>query len=168
MANSTFIGEAKSKLIKELIKDSLIVKAIESPTISARTPEKLINTHIFNYNQNPNTINEVITFITVQVHIESNNYLFDKNTYVHPTIEIWIISHEKHMNVDNIPKVTENRNDYIAKLIDQKFTGKSGLGLGELTLITNIEGSFQADYLFRKMVFRGTDLNNSLCEEEIL
>lgn len=166
MANSTFIGDAKSKIIKELIKDADIVKAIDSPTISSKTPEKLIGTHLFNYNQNPNTINDVITFITVQVHIQSDYSFWGKNTYVHPSVEIWIISHEKHMSVDNIPKVTENRNDYISKLIDKKFNGKSGFGLGELTLVTNIEGSFQADYVYRKIVFQGTDLNNSLCDEE--
>ena len=166
MANSTFIGDAKSKIIKELIKDADIVKAIDSPTISFKTPEKLIGTHLFNYNQNPNTINDVITFITVQVHIQSDYSFWGKNTYVHPSVEIWIISHEKHMSVDNIPKVTENRNDYISKLIDKKFNGKSGFGLGELTLVTNIEGSFQADYVYRKIVFQGTDLNNSLCDEE--
>ena len=53
MANSTFIGNAKSRIIKDLIKDPLIVKAIDSPTIDESTPEKLINTHIFNFHQNP-------------------------------------------------------------------------------------------------------------------
>lgn len=166
MANSTFIGNAKTQIIKDLIKDPLIVKTIDSPTISPSTPEKLINTHIFNFNQNPYTIDKAITFVTVQVHIIFNDSLFSNKLYVEPEVEIWIISHEKHMIVDNIPKVTENRNDYLSKLIDRKFNGKSGLGLGELRLISNVEGSFQADYLYRKMVFRGTDINNSLCSEE--
>ena len=70
------------------------------------------------------------------------------------------------MIVDNVPKVTENRNDYLSKLIDKKLNGKSGIGIGELKLTSNIEGSFQKDYVYRKLVFECVELNNSLCSEE--
>ena len=162
MANSSIIGEAKNKIIKEFIKDTDIVAAINSSTVSANKPEGLVNTHIFNYNQNPNTIDTVMTFVTVQVQIPQSHL----STYVKPTVEIWIISHEKHMVVDNVPKVTENRNDYLSRLIDQRLNGRSGFGIGELKLLSNIEGSFQQNYLYRKMVFQGTDLNDSLCNKE--
>ena len=164
MSNSSIIGIAKNKIIREFIKDENIVAAINSSTVDKNKPEKLIGTHIFNYNQNPLTINTVQTFITIQVHIPTQYYTM--TTYIKPTIEIWIISHENHMVVDNIPKITDNRNDYLSKLIDKKLNGKSGFGIGELILASNIEGSFQQNYLYRKMVFQGTDLNNSLCEEE--
>lgn len=166
MANSTFIGDAKKQIIKEIIKDKLMVDVIDSPDIDKKTPEKLINTHIFTFNQNPYTIDKSITFITVQVHIQSQDSYWSNKIYVNPEVEIWIISHEKHMIVDNVPKVTDNRNDYLSKLIDKKFNGRSGFGLGKLELISNVEGSFQMDYLYRKMVFRGTDINNTLCEED--
>ena len=78
-------------------------------------------------------------------------------------MEIWIISHVNHMKVDNIPKVTDNRNDYLSKLIDRKLNGKPDYGIGKLRLIVNIEGSYQQDYVYRKMIFEGLDLNNSLC-----
>lgn len=162
MANSSIITQAKNKIIKEFIKDKDIVKTIDSSTVTS--PEKLIGTHIFNYHQNPNTINTVETFVTVQVHIPEP--FFRNNTYIKPTIEIWIISHERHMVVDNIPKVTDNRNDYLSRLIDKKLNGRSDFCIGELELISNIEGSYQQNYLFRKMVFEGTDLNNSLCSNE--
>lgn len=166
MANSSLIGTIKSKIIKEFIKDPLIIEAINSPDVSRKTPEKLINTHIFNYNQNPFTLEKVITFITIQVHIpQSPLYDFNK-TFVNSNIEIWIISHERHMVVDNIPKITQNRNDYLSELIDKKLNGRSDYGIGELKLKSNIEGSFQQDYLYRKMVFEGVDLNKSLCYEE--
>ena len=164
MANSSIIGVAKNKIIKGFIKDKKIVNAINSSTIDSTKPEQLIGTHIFNYHQNPNTINTVKTFITVQVHIPTQYY--SMTTYIKPTIEIWIISHEKHMIVDNIPKITVNRNDYLSQLIDKKLNGKAGYGIGELKLVSNIEGSFQQNYLYRKMVFEATDLNKSLCEEE--
>ena len=138
--------------------------------MSSNKPQDLINTHIFDYNQNPHTLNIVGTFITIQVHIPQlfyNDYYSNSSSNrVKPTIEIWIVSHEKHMKVDNIPKITVNRNDYLSELIDKKINGKTGFGIGETKLLSNIEGSFQQDYLFRKMIFECVDLNWSLCEEE--
>lgn len=169
MANSSIIRKAKNRIVKEFIKDSEIVNAINSSEIKPSESEKLINKHIFDYNQNPHTLNIVGTFITIQVHIPQNyysDYHGGSTIHIKPTIEIWIISHEKHMIVDNIPKITQNRNDYLSELIDKKINGKSGFGIGETKLISNIEGSFQADYLYRKMVFQCLDLNSSLCEDE--
>lgn len=163
MANSSIIGKAKNKIIKEFIKDKEIVAAINSTDVTS--PEKLKGTHIFDYHQNPHTINTVETFITVQVHIPQP-FSFEDKTFVKPTVEIWIISHEKHMIVDNVPKVTENRNDYLSRLIDNKLNGKSGFGIGKLNLISNNEGAYQQDYVFRKMVFECLDLNASLCVDE--
>ena len=165
MANSSIIDSAKNKIIKEFIKDDMIVKAIDSSNVTSR--EELVNTHIFNYHQNPNTINTVETFITVQIHIPQS-FTYDKSsdTFINPTIEIWIISHYQHMVVKNIPKVTANRNDYLSELIDEKLNGKSGFGIGTLKLRSNIEGSYQADYVYRKMIFETLDLNDSLCDDE--
>lgn len=168
MANSSIIRKAKNKIIKEFIKDPDIVAAINSSEVKPNEPEKLIGKHIFNYNQNPHTLNIVGTFITVMVHIPESYYA-DYNSsqkFVKPTIEIWIISHEKHMIVDNVPKVTQNRNDYLSELIDKKINGKMGFGIGETKLKSNIEGAFQQDYLFRKMIIQCTDLNTSLCDDE--
>lgn len=165
MANSSIIGKAKNIIIKEFIKDIDIIHAIGDEEISSiEKSEKLVNTHIFNYHQNPNTINTVGTFITVQVHIPSS-YTRDA-IYIDPSVEIWIISHERHMIVDNVPKITENRNDYLSRLIDMKLNGRSDFGIGELTLESNIEGSYQKDYVYRQMIFKCKDLNKSLCFEE--
>ena len=71
ISNSNFIGAVKKKIIKEFIKDDAIVQAIHAVDIPS--PEKLVGTHIFNYHENPNTINKVMTFITIQVHIPINN-----------------------------------------------------------------------------------------------
>ena len=168
MANSSIIRKAKNKIIKEFIKDKDIVEAINSSEIKSNESEKLIGKHIFDYNQNPHTLNKVETFITIQVHIPEPYYGGYHSSVVHvqPRIEIWVISHEKHMVVDNVPKVTQNRNDYLSELIDKKINGKDGLGIGETKLLSNVEGAFQADYLYRKMVFQCLDLNSSLCEDE--
>ena len=163
MANSSSISTLKNKIIKDLIGNKDIVKAIDSPDIVL--PEQLINTHIFDYNQNPFTINKNITFITVQVHLPEAFHYESNAIFVKPTVKIWIISHYEHMKINNIPKVKSNRNDYLSMLIDNEINGKS-YGYGGLTLSLNIEGSFQIDYSYRKMCFVTNDLNNSRCEEE--
>lgn len=162
MANSSIIRKVKNKIVKELIKDEVIIQAINSTTVTK--PEKLIGTHIFDFNQNPYTIENVMTFITIQVHIPSS-YSWSK-TYIKPEVEIWIISHHKHMVVDNIPKVVSNRNDYLSELIDKKLNGRTDFGIGKLQLSSNVEGAYQNDYLFRKMTFETDELNNSLCDVE--
>lgn len=169
MANSSIVRQAKNKIIKEFIKDEEIVNAINSSEVKSNEPQKLLYTHIFDYNQNPHTLNIVGTFITVQVHIPEDYYSdYHGNSIIHvkPTIEIWIISHEKHMRVNNVPKVTQNRNDYLSEIIDKKINGKRGIGIGKARLISNVEGAFQQDYLFRKLVFECLDFNASLCEDE--
>lgn len=163
MANSTIIGKSKKKIIKEFIKDPEIIKALDNPNLNPNQTEKYINTCIFDYGRNPFTIEEVETFITVQVHIPET--WFRSKPFVKPKIEIWIISHQRHMKVDNIPKITINRNDYLSELIDKKINGRYDLGFGELNLIENVEGEFQQDYLYRRMIFEGTDLNVSKCED---
>ena len=70
------------------------------------------------------------------------------------------------MSVDNIPKVTQNRNDYLSELIDNKINGKSGFGIGNVRLVSNVECALQTDYLCRKLIFQCLDLNWSFCEEE--
>ena len=81
------------------------------------------------------------------------------------------------MRVTNIPKVSENRNDYISKLLDVKFNGRNTIGVskndknnrhlyGKLKLTSNTEGAFSKDFLYRRMVFETKDLNDSLCEDD--
>ena len=165
MANSSFIGKAKNIIAREFIKDQEIVAGIDSHLIKKN--EELLNTHIFTYHQNPNTIHEVKTFITIQVHIpEGFTRNGSQNVFVNPRIEIWIISHFEHMKVKNIPKVIENRNDYLSRLIDEKLNGRSDFGIGKLVLKSNTESSYQQDYLYRVMIFECRDVNDSLCEDE--
>lgn len=168
MSNSSIIRKAKNKIIKEFIKDKSIIDAINSSEVKPNEPEKLIGKHIFDYNQNPHTLNKVGTFITIQVHIPEPYYggYHSSAIHVQPRIEIWVVSHERHMIVDNVAKITQNRNDYLAELIDNKINGKDGIGIGKTKLLSNVEGAFQADYLFRKMVFQCLDLNSSMCEDE--
>jgi hypothetical protein len=163
MPNSSIIGKAKNKIVKEFIKKQEIVNGIDSTKINKRQSEKLIGTHIFNYHQNPNTLDETGTFICVCVQVPDT--FFRSEPYVKPNVEVYIYSHEKHMKVENIPKVTQNRNDYLSEQIDLLLNGRTDFGIGQLKLIQNTEGAVADKYLYRKLVFEALDLGNSLCEE---
>lgn len=179
MANSAIVTALKNAVMDEIMKDENLFYAIDSPQISDFTQsDKLLYTHLFPFHKNPDTITENITFLTFQVHIPKSR---DRNnnslTWVTPQLEIWILSHTDHMVVDNIPKIRDNRNDYISKLIDKKFNGKDTFGgnikdsnnvhiYGRLELLCNVEGTFSKDFLYRQMIFEMKDLNYSLCDEK--
>ena len=94
------------------------------------------------------------------------DYIKDNEVFSKVIIDIEIISHFRHMRIDNIPKVNMNRNDYLSRLIVNKFNNNSSIGLGKLTQKTNIEGRLKDDYLFRRSTFETIDLNKSFCDEE--
>ena len=77
MANSSIIGKVKNKIVRDFINDKDIVAAIDSHHPDVHEPEDLIYTHIFYYNQNPYTLREVQTFITIQVHIPEDRTFRD-------------------------------------------------------------------------------------------
>lgn len=90
MANSSIVSEIKKKVITEIIKDEGIFHAINSPDIqNPKNADQLVNTHLFRYNQNPNTMNKAITFLTFQVHLLKP---YMNNTLIKAQLEIYIIS----------------------------------------------------------------------------
>ena len=159
MGNSTSISEFKERIVKAICNDEDIFYALD--TKDCENGGDLINTHVFKYNKNPQTITETISFITVMVHTQRK----DRNgTFVVPTLEIWIYSHYQHMVMDK--RITkDNRNDYISMLLDEKFNGSTEYGgIGKLQLVSNVEGNFSEKFLYRRMLFDTVDLNDSLCE----
>lgn len=166
MANSSIIETAKNSIVREIINDEEIVNAIDARGITLDNADELIGKHVFDYHQNPNVLQDMDTFITIQVDIPP---LFRDTiglTRVRPNVEIWICSHYKHMRVENVPKIKSNRNDYLSRLLDKKLNGSTKFGIGKLNLTSNIEGSYQNDYLYRTLTFETLDINNSLCEDD--
>lgn len=159
MANSTSISEFKEKVVLAIAKDDDIFYAFGAS--DCENGGDLINTHIFRYNKNPETITEAITFITIMVHTKSRDR---SGTFITPTLEIWIYSHNDHMKMNS--KITkDNRNDYLSMLIDEKFNGSTEYGgIGKLKLISNTEGTYSPKFLYRRLIFETVDVNDSLCE----
>lgn len=158
MANSTSISELKEKIVNAIAKDDDIFYAFDAE--GCENGGDLINKHIFKFNKNPSTITDSITFMTIMVHTKA----IRNNTFVIPTLEIWIYSHNNHMVMD--PRVTkDNRNDYLSMLLDDKFNGSTEYGgIGKLELTSNNEGTFNQNFLYRRLLFETRDINNSVCE----
>lgn len=159
MANSISISDLKEKVVKSIAKDDIIFHAFDAK--DCENGGDLINTHIFKYNKNPETITETITFMTVMVHTKSR----DRNgSFITPTLELWIYSHNDHMKMDyRITK--DNRNDYISMLLDEKFNGSTEYGgIGKLQLVSNTEGTFSSKFLYRRLIFETVDLSDSMCD----
>lgn len=161
MANSNIVASLKTKVIQAICKDEDFYTVIDPDREVCENGGDLIWNNIFPYNKNPNTITNVMTFLTVMVHTKSR----DRNsTFVTPTLEILIYSHNKHMEM-NINGVKDTRADFISKLLDDKFNGSSEYGgIGKLLLVSNTEGTYNQDFLFRRLIFETIDINDSLCE----
>lgn len=163
MPNSSIIDDMKTRVQDAILADPLLVKAIDAKDITEDNVADLIGTHIFTFAQNPNLVQSSETFLTLQVHIPQYNT--PDYRWVHPVLEIWIISHNRHMRVDNIPRIRANRNDFISQLLDEKFNGSTDFGYGQMFLQLNTEGVHgdNSDFLYRRMVFVTKDLSRSTC-----
>lgn len=163
MPNSSIIDDIKTKVVNEIISDQLIVQAIDAEGIDYENSFELIGSHIFTFAQNPNIIQTAGTYITIQVHIPQYNS--PDYRWVHPVMEIWVITHNRHMRVNNIARIRANRNDFISQLLDEKFNGSNLFGFGQMHLQLNTEGVHgdNSDFLYRRMVFVTKDLSRSQC-----
>lgn len=162
MANSTSISEFKERVVDAITHDDTLFYAFDAK--DCENGGDLINTHIFKYNKNPETITESITFMTIMVHTKPISREKREYTFIIPTLEIWIYSHNDHMKMD--PEITkDNRNDYISMLLDSKFNGSDKYGgIGKLLLTLNQEGTYNQKFLYRRLLFETMDVNYSFCE----
>lgn len=175
MANSDIISDIKQRVISELINDNEIVKAFGSPNYDnidlGFSGEDVKDNYIFTWNQNPSTIADTITFITLQVNINK----YSSGNWIVPSLIIYIYSHNNHMKLNPkvYPGISGNRNDYLSRLLDKKFNGRESLGisensqlklLGELVLTSNYEEAYNKDFVFRRLAFETKDINVSMCD----
>lgn len=160
MANSSTVSSLKERIIEEISNDEIFYYAIDPNPAIAKEGADLPDTYIFRYNKNPDIVLEAETFLTIMVDTKSRDL---NKTFVTPTLTIFVYSHHRHMEVNNVPGIIENRNDYISKLLDKKLNGFVN-GFGALLLVSNTEGVYNKEFLFRRLVFETVDLNKSLCE----
>lgn len=158
MANSEFISSAKNRILSELQNDDLFLQVLGAT--EEEIEDSLVYKRLFPfYYIYDGTQNIVKTYVCVEVDIKSASR---NGVYVHPTVVFTIISHQDDVQL-NMAGVSKTRPDYLGEIIDDKYNGATGFGYSTLQLISNVAGSIDKTYRYRQLVFKGVDMNDSLC-----
>ena len=78
-------------------------------------------------------------------------------------ITFTVLCHQDDMTL-RMAGVSATRADYLAELIDNKYNGAQGFGIGQLELKSNIAGSLNEKFRYRQLIFQGVDMNKRLCK----
>lgn len=164
MSKSSCIREWKNKIISELSQDDAIIEALGlNPDES---PDDLVWKRIFPHYYVENTESVVRTYVLVEIDIPERRTRYgstDSNIWVHPTIVFYVLTHQEDMRMNMVGE-SGTRMDYLAELIEDKYEGREGFGVGTLQLKSDTAGSINNTYRFRQLVFDAVDLDSGLCE----
>lgn len=165
MANSSCVIDWKNQILSDLQNDNKIIEALNLHEDD--DPDDLVWNRLFPHYYIPDTQEAVKTYILVEIDVQSNRSRYEPmkyDLYAYPTITFTILSHQKDMEM-KMAGISATRIDYIAMLLDKKYNGASGFGLGEIQMTSNIAGNLDDKYRFRQLVFQAVDFNDSLCED---
>ena len=157
MPNSSCITKWKRRILSELQNDDEVLEALGT---TEEEKEDLIYTRIYPHYYIPETVTKVTTYIMVEIDIRS---LSRTNVYSYPMITFVILAHQDDMRLD-LPNISATRIDYLGELIDRKYNGATGFGVGKLELKQNYAGNLNDTFRTRTLVFQGMDVNQNLCE----
>lgn len=165
MARSKCIRAWKNQIMSELSQDDEIINALGlNPDES---PDDLVWVRLYPHYYIPQTETDVKTYILVEIDIPERRSRYNSNDnsiWVHPTIVFYVLTHQEDMRM-NIAGESGTRMDYLAELIEDRYEGKRGFGVGGLVLKSDIAGSVNTTYRFRQLVFEAVDIEDGLCEE---
>ena len=157
MPNSSCITQWKRRILSELQNDDEILEALGT---TEEEREDLIYTRIYPHYYIPETVTEVTTYIMVEIDIRS---LSRTNVYSYPMITFVILAHQDDMKLE-LPSVSATRIDYLGELLDRKYNGATGFGVGKLELKQNYAGNLNDTFRTRTLVFQGMDVEQNVCE----
>lgn len=160
MSNSSSIRDWKNKIIADLHNDEHFLDALGTTELEREDLEEA--KRVFPYYYIPDTITTVTTYILIEIDIKSTSR---NNAYAYPIITFTVLCHQDDMRL-KMAGVSATRADYLAELIDNKYNGADGFGLGRLELRSNIAGSLNEKFRYRQIVFQGKDFNDNLCKAE--
>lgn len=168
--NSSIINKIKQEVINEIISNNDIVEAIDNKDMKnedwtplylldvSATRESGYTPSVYTFIKVPSTVDTNATVLCVAV----DEYGDSNSPLVEAKLTIYIITHKEHMYI-NSPTITENRNDYIGRLLDLALNGKKDVALGKIFLSSSTEVSYDETFLMRTLIFRCSDISNSAC-----
>lgn len=161
---SECIRQWKNQIMSELSNDDNIINALGlNPDESS---DELVWNRYYPHYFIPQTESEVKSYVLVEIDIPESRLRYgdsDSSIWVHPIIVFYVLVHQEDMRL-NIAGESGTRMDYLAELIENKYEGRQGFGVGELQLQSDIAGSVNNTYRFRQLVFKAVDISNGLCE----
>ncbi len=161
---SSCIRRWKNQIMSELSQDDEIINALGlNPNES---PDDLVWVRYYPHYYIPQTEEEVKTYILVEIDIPERRTRYgsnDNDIWVRPIIIFYVLTHQEDMRLDLVGE-SGTRMDYLAELIEDKYEGRQGFGIGELRLKSDTAGSVNTTYRYRQLVFEAVDLDDSLCE----
>ena len=164
MAKTKCIRSFKNKIMSELSQDEDIIEALGLN--SDESPDDLIWVRLFPHEYVPQTEEDVKTYIFVEINIPENRNRYndsENDLVVRPIIIFCVLTHQDDMRMNLIGE-SGTRMDYLSELIEDKYDGREGFGVGVLKLKSSIAGSVNTTYRFRELVFNAVDLDDGLCE----
>ena len=165
MSKSRCIREWKNIIVSELSQDDEIIYALGLN--DDESPDDLVYKRIFPFLYIENTQEVVRTYIMVEINIPERRQRYgnsESNIWVHPVIIFNVLTHQEDMRM-NMAGGSGTRMDYLAELIEEKYEGRRGFGVGALQLKSDIAGSINNTYRFRELVFEAWDVDDGICEE---
>lgn len=164
MAKTKCIRSFKNKIMSELSQDENIINALGlNPDES---PDDLVWVRLFPHEYVPQTEEDVKTYIFVEINIPERRNRYgdaDNDFIVRPIILFCVLTHQDDMRLSMVGE-SGTRMDYLSELIEDKYEGREGFGVGVLKLKSDIAGSVNNTYRFRQLVFDAVDLDDGLCE----
>lgn len=142
--------EYKNRLMRDILTNKEIVRLLNHANL-AIDPEDLAYSCVFPFEYVPDTTENETTFICFDVDITSA----PDNTYLFPTIYIWVFTH------DDLVRLPEGgiRTDKLASEISKTINGSREYGLGRLRLEMCKRFSPISNYQGRVLRFVAVDWN---------
>lgn len=157
MANSYEIIKYKHLAMSKIINDEKIVELIGA---DVEAVEDILFKNVFPNIRSPAVEQEEMTYIFITINIPTNRN--PNNLMKDILVGFNVVSHQKLLRVKNADGnyIDGSRIDLLSAAIDDNFNHSNIFGVGELKLISNVEGMMDKDHPCRTITFSIEDFDN--------
>ena len=161
MGKLKFVRAWKDKIISELNNDEEIVQALGlNPD---EDEENLAWVRLFPHYYVADTQEDVKSYICVEIDVPERRLRYgttDNGLKLYPRVTFEIVVHQKDMRM-NIAGESGTRMDYLAELIENKYTDRLDFGAGKLQLKSCETGMINYQYRVKALTFEAVDISGA-------
>jgi len=155
----SIIGETKKKVITDIVNDPEIMNAMGN-TLEGSYDEAIYK-YIFPYYHVNNTIEEVHSYICMQMDMVDPNRTVTNPLMRQYVLTVYVVVHQGLMKISGTGG--EDRLDYLADLVEKKFDKREDFGIGEFEIVENQENSLDANHRLRILTFLTKRISDDIC-----